>query len=75
MEKPDNLEQVMRFGCGAVVGLAVGPMIVVGTASLYLNSAIAMGAVVVLSAVICGFLGWRFGDRFFHSLHKWIRWL
>jgi O-antigen/teichoic acid export membrane protein len=68
-------EAATRIGCGAVVGLVVGLVFVVSAAISFSKSGVALGAVVLLSIVVCGFLGWRYGDRFFHSLHKWIRWL
>ena len=57
------------------MGLFVGFVIVVGTASYVANSVSALVGVVVLSVVVCAIVGWRLGDRFFHSLHKWIGWL
>ena len=57
------------------MGLVVGLILVISAGGIYLNSAVAMGGVVTLSVVVCAYLGWRYGDRFFHSLHKWIRWL
>lgn len=42
---------------------------------MFLDSAVEMSVAVALSMVICGLLGWRDGNRFFHSLDKWIRWL
>jgi len=68
--KPETQEAVVRIGCGALMGLFVGAAIVVGWAS----SAVAFAGVVGLSVVVCALLGWRFGDRFFHSVHKWIGW-
>jgi hypothetical protein len=56
------------------VGLLVGAAIVVGTASYWGNSSVALAGVVFVSVVVCAFLGWRFGDRFFNSMHKWIGW-
>jgi hypothetical protein len=74
MSMPDRPETITRIGCGVMVGLLVGFAIVVGTASFYANSIGTFVLVVGLSVAVCAFLGWRFGDRFFHSLHKWIRW-
>jgi hypothetical protein len=74
MSLPDFPETVTRIGFGAIVGLVAGFIFVVGTASFYANSAGAFVIVVGLSVAACSFLGWRFGDRFFQSLHKWIRW-
>jgi hypothetical protein len=72
--KPESQEAFVRIGCGALVGLLVGAAIVVGTVSYWANSVAALVYGVGLSVVVCAFLGWRFGDRFFHSLHKWIGW-
>lgn len=75
MTRADLPESATNIGCGAVVGLVVGLIVVVGTGTMFLDSAIAMGVLVVLSMAICGLLGWRYGNRFFHSLLKWIGWL
>jgi hypothetical protein len=53
----------------------MGLGIVVGTISYWANSTSAVTWVIILSVAVCAVLGWRFGDRFFHSLHKWIGWL
>jgi hypothetical protein len=73
--KPESQEAFVRIGCGALVGLLVGAAVVVGTVSYWANSSLAIAGVVVVSVVVCAFLGLRFGDRFFHSVHKWIGWL
>jgi len=75
MLTPESQETFVRIGCGAVVGLLLGLGIVVGTASYWANSISTLVWTVVLSVVVCAFLGWRLGDRFFYSLHKWIGWL
>jgi hypothetical protein len=69
---PDVAEQVTRIGCGAVVGLFLGVVLVVNMADAF-SSRAAMGIVVLVSVVICGWLGWRFGSQFFHSIPKWFR--
>ena len=74
MSLSDHPETITRIGCGAMVGLFVGFVIVVGTASFYADSTGTFVLVVGLSVAVCAFLGWLIGDRFFHTLHKWIRW-
>ena len=74
MSTPDIPEKVTRIGCGAVVGLVVGFALAVGTVSYYANSVVTFVVVVGLSVVACVILAWAFGDRFFQSLHKWLRW-
>jgi hypothetical protein len=75
MSTPEAHETFVRIGCGALVGLFLGLAIVVGTVSYWANSISALVCVVALSVAVCALIGWRFGDRFFHSLHKWIGWL
>jgi hypothetical protein len=74
MSTPESQETFVRIGCGAGVGLLVGLGTIVGTVSYWADSTVALVCVVTLSVIVCGLLGWRFGDRFFHSLHKWIGW-
>jgi hypothetical protein len=75
MSLPNSQETFVRIGCGALVGLLVGLPIVVGTVGYWANSIAVILWVVALSVAVCALIGWRFGDRFFHSLHKWIGWL
>jgi hypothetical protein len=74
MLPPDSQETFVRFGCGALVGLLVGMSIVLGAIVYFANSIVALISVVAFSVIVCALLGWRFGDAFFHSLHKWISW-
>jgi len=62
-----------RIGCGAFIGLMVGFIIVAAALSFYAGSVEILVAV-GLSTVVCAFLAWRLGDRFYRSLTKWIRW-
>ena len=75
MATPDHQDTIVRVGCGAVVGLFVGFALLVGTVSYEANSTVALILVVAGSVVVCAALAWRFGERFFQALHKWIRWL
>lgn len=70
--RPSVPDQVTRIGCGAVVGLFFGAVLVVNMADAF-SSLAAMGGVVFVSVVVCSWLGWRFGDQFFHSIPKWLR--
>jgi hypothetical protein len=75
MPTPDPQDSIVRVGCGAVVGLFVGFALLVGTVSYVANSIVELVLIVAGSVVVCAVLAWRFGDRFFQALHKWIRWL
>jgi hypothetical protein len=75
MSLPNSQETFVRIGCGALVGLLVGLAIVVRTVGYWAKSLAVILCMVALSVAICALIGWRFGDRFFHSLHKWIGWL
>jgi hypothetical protein len=73
MATPDRQETIVRLGCGAIVGLIVGFGLLVGTVSHLANSVLEIALFVGGSVVVCALLAWRFGDRFFHALHKWLR--
>ena len=75
MATPDREDTIVRVGCGAVVGLFVGLALLVGTVSYFANSTLGLVSAVAVSVLVCAVLAWRFGDRFFQALHKWIRWL
>ena len=75
MAMPDSKDTIVRVGCGAVVGLFIGFALLVGTVSYFANSFVDLVLIVVGCVVVCAILAWRFGDRFFQSLHKWIDWL
>lgn len=70
--EPPVAEQVTRIGCGAVVGLFLGVALIVNMADAF-SSRAARGVVLFVLVVACSWLGWRFGDRFFHSIPKWFR--
>jgi TRAP-type C4-dicarboxylate transport system permease large subunit len=67
-------DSIVRLGCGALVGLFLGVAIVVGTLSFWANTTAAFVVVVALSIVIGAWLGWRYGNRFFHSMSTWMGW-
>ena len=58
-----------------MVGLFVGLALLVGTVSYIENSMVELVLSVAGSVVVCALLAWRFGDRFFQALQKWIKWL
>jgi uncharacterized protein YacL len=74
MATRDPQDTIVRIGCGAIVGLLIGLALLVGTASYFANSIVDLIFIVVGCVVVCAALGWRFGDRFFQGLHKWIGW-
>jgi uncharacterized protein YacL len=74
MATPDRQDTIVRVGCGAVVGLIVGFALVVGTVSYFADPVIERILIVAGSVAVCAVLAWRFGDRFFQALHKWLRW-
>jgi hypothetical protein len=73
MSTRDSPEAPIRIGCGALIGLMVGFILVGATLSFYASS-LAILVVVGLSTVACAVLAWRFGDRFYSSLIKFLRW-
>ncbi len=68
----DPKDAPVRLGCGGFLGAFVGLVCFVGFA----NSAwslpfwpLFVGAIVTFAV-----LGYIYGDRLFHSVHKWIGW-
>ena len=71
-QEPDKLEKVIRFGCGALIGLAIGLLI-----ALRLIFSIELGIAAIISvalAVVCGLLAVKHGDEFWYSLKGWLGW-
>jgi ABC-type amino acid transport system permease subunit len=75
MSAQGTQETLVRSVVGALIGLVIGLLLVVGTASYYANSIAALAGVVAVSVILCAVMAWRFGDRFIQSVHKWIQWL
>jgi hypothetical protein len=67
--KPDAFEMEVRFGCGALLGLAVGVGICVSVSPLSTLGACILVGVVVLASGICAA---RFGDSFWANL-RWLQ--
>jgi hypothetical protein len=77
MPEQPPMESGTRIGCGALVGVLVGLVLVtgVGLAGFADGSRRTLVTILVLSIVVCALLGWRLGDRFFQSLARWLPWL
>ncbi len=74
--KPDNIDNGMRFGCGGLFGLLIGCYIGIRF-FLFNNNMIAFFTTIVSLICICGFMAMKHGDRFWYSLEKlknWIWW-
>ena len=74
MSSHDPKDALARSIVGALIGVLVGLLLVVGTASYYANSNAVRGAVIVTSVLVCSAIAWRYGDRFTQSVHRWIQW-
>lgn len=61
-ENPDRETKVIRFGCGALVGLPLGLYSVFNAGVLDSGAIATAGG--VLGAVVIGYLSMRYGDRF-----------
>ena len=68
--QPDRLEKSIRFGCGSIFGIIIGFYY---SLNWVLETWGEIVAIIICSAVICGFLAVKFGDEFWHSL-KSLRW-
>ncbi|MCU0613145.1 MAG: hypothetical protein MUE60_15335 [Candidatus Eisenbacteria bacterium] len=60
-----------RFGCGFVMGVAIGLLVVV----FYVSRPLVLAGLTMGSGVLCGWLAVRHGDRFWSFLLKWLRWM
>ncbi|MCB1032472.1 MAG: hypothetical protein KDD47_01400 [Acidobacteria bacterium] len=63
----DGFEKGVRFGCGAIFGAVLGLYLLLGRHHLLLSSptvVVSLGA----SALVCGFLAMKLGDRFWLNL-------
>ena len=69
--EPDALEKKIRIGCGTLAGLAVGAS--VGVLGLGLRAG-ALWAFVGLAVIVCAFLAFRWGDRFWITLMGVLKW-
>jgi hypothetical protein len=72
MSTRNSPEALIRIGCGTIIGLTVGFILVGATLSFYAGS-IEILVVIGLSTVACAVLAWRLGDRFYRSLIKWLK--
>lgn len=57
----DGLESGLRLGCGGLLGLFLAAGVWFGLAEEHVGRAVAVTAV---SVVLCAWLAWRYGDRF-----------
>jgi hypothetical protein len=67
--KTDAFELKVRFGCGALLGLAVGLGLCV---SLWPLSTLGACLLVVVAVAACGAGAAKFGDRFWAHL-RWLQ--
>jgi len=63
---PDRTESVMRLGCGGAFGLLLAAFLML--LEPFSDKSASIGFVVVF-ALVCALLAWRFGDRFWH----WVK--
>lgn len=66
---PDDMRT--RFGCGFLMGVAIGLLVVV----FYVSSPLFLAGLTVGSGLLCGWLAVRYGERFWSFLFKWLRWM
>jgi hypothetical protein len=66
--KPDKLEMGIRFGCGGLLGAAIGFSFII---ELFPNR-YAIFVFCIAGAMLCGLLAMRYGDRFWHIIKDWL---
>lgn len=66
----DRFERRLRFGCGSVVGAALGVVVAVQLVRPDWSAAV----VIVPIAIGCGLLAVRFGDPFWRIVVDCFRW-
>ncbi len=67
--EPDRLEKGIRFGCGGLLGAAIGFLFVIDWLPVSYGRVLAACGV---GAVVCGMLATKHGDRFWHALRTWF---
>ena len=73
MREPDTFEKGIRFGCGSLVGLAMGSAILFRWWFINEGYEWATFSIVLLAHMaICGWLATRFGDRYWERLKDWL---
>lgn len=66
----DEAEKVTRFGCGALLGVIVGIMLVI---TFTLSNFGFIVATVVAAVMVSGLLALKYGDEFWYSATSWIK--
>ncbi|MCB9536774.1 MAG: hypothetical protein H6704_11030 [Myxococcales bacterium] len=69
---PDSGAAGVRFGCGAVVGLAAG---FASTVSFVELGPLGVTLLCLGTALVFGLLAMRRGDRFWERLRDWLWWV
>ena len=71
----DPKDSVARIGCGAALGLLVGLSLIINfVLSPWAVPAWLMLLILTVSIAALAALGYIYGDRLFHSAHRWLRW-
>jgi hypothetical protein len=72
--QPDRLEKGIRFVCGFALGAVLGSFAAAYYDAPGLGAAVGIAAA---TAVVCGLLAVRYGDRFWYGLRRlrWFFWL
>ncbi len=76
-QKPDPLEKKIRFGCGFLFGLIFGFFGALRFMYRIMNNYNSGGIVIacaVISALVCGGLALKYGDRFWKEMCNLRRW-
>ena len=67
----NNVETGMRIGCGALLGLGIGLFTAFRPLRFHDMTVPMLIALPVAFALICAFLGYKYGDEFFQKFHDW----
>jgi hypothetical protein len=71
LEPPDTQEEIIRFGCGFIVGFfGIG----VGSVMAALVSQDYILAVCLIPGIVCGIAAMKYGDRFWQRLSESSFW-
>ena len=67
LDTPDRVELALRLGLGVLIGAVLGLVVAFGL----LGTRLFAIPITVGGIIVCAYLGYRYGDRFFSWILKW----